>query len=140
MQGTFHLDAIPYSVGTGDNGSNLDMKVELLNKSQTVVGSYNPDLLLSATIDTTLQAGTYYVRVQSMGNIYAPDYASLGSYTISANIAPLGVLPVHQLQLHGANENNLHKFDWIITADETVTLSCLWISVKSVDSEIMYAI
>jgi hypothetical protein len=133
MQGRFHLDATPFSVGSGDDGSNLDIKLELMTNSQTVIGTYNPDLLLSATIDTMLQAGTYFLRVQSMGNIYAPEYASLGSYNLSAVITPVGVLPVHRLELHGAVDKNIHKFGWIIDADETVTDQILEVSYNGKD-------
>ncbi len=127
-QGKFHLDANPFSISGGDNGSNLDMQVELLNSAKNVVGSYNPELLLNATIDTTLLPGTYYVRVQSMGNIYAPDYASLGSYNITAVITPTTVLPLHLLEFHGNSENNIHNFNWTIVADETITQQVLEVS------------
>lgn len=120
MKGNFHLDANPYSVGSGDNGSNLDIKIDLLNSGKTVVGSYNPDLLLNATIDTTLNPGTYFLQIQSMGNKYAPEYATLGSYNLQATIIPFGTLPLHQLDLHGTNGNNRHLLDWTIVADETV--------------------
>ena len=127
-QEKFHLDANPYNVGTGDNGSNLDVQLELLNNSNTVIGTYNPDLLLSATIDTTLNAGTYYLRVSSSGNVYAPDYASLGSYTLSASIAPPTILPLHRLELYGATDNNKHKLNWIIDADEKLVQQTLEVS------------
>jgi hypothetical protein len=126
--GVFHLDANPYNVGSGDNGSNLDIKVDLLANSQTVLESYNPDLTLNATIDTTLNAGTYYLRVQSMGNIYAPDYASLGSYTLAASYAPLTVLPVHELELHGADNNGKHELNWSIDANEAIAQQMLEVS------------
>lgn len=123
--GRFHLDATPFNTGTGDAGSNLDMQVELINSSSTVVGTYNPDSLLSASIDTTLNAGTYYLRVQGKGNIYAPDYASLGSYNLQGSFTPGTILPLHKLELHGINENNKHRLNWIIEADETVTQQIL---------------
>jgi hypothetical protein len=125
MQGNFHLDANPYSVGSGDNGSNLDIKIELLNNTQNVIGSYNPDMLLNATIDTNLNAGTYFLRVQSVGNIYAPQYATLGSYNLTAAISPTGILPLHRLELYGVNENNQHRLNWTIVADETVVQQVL---------------
>jgi len=128
IQGIFHLDANPYNVGTGDNGSNLDVQVELLTNSNNVIGTYNPDLTLNATIDTTLNAGTYFLRVSSSGNIYAPDYASLGSYTLNASYNPLTALPVHRLELHGTNDNGQHKLNWIIDADETVIHQTLEVS------------
>jgi hypothetical protein len=128
VQGLFHLDANPYSIGSGDNGSNLDVKIELLAGNKNVVGTYNPELSLSSAIDTFLNAGTYYLRVQSSGNIYAPDYASLGSYSLSASYIPVTVLPLHHLQLNGINDNGKHKLNWTIEADEKVTQQTLEVS------------
>ena len=127
-RGLFHLDANPYSVASGDNGSNLDVKIELLSNSQTVVGTYNPDDLLNATIDTVLNAGNYFLRVASSGNAYAPDYASLGSYTLSASYSAGAVLPVHRFELHGTNDKGKHKLNWIIDADEKVVQQTLEVS------------
>jgi hypothetical protein len=120
-RGLFHLDANPYNVGTGDNGSNLDVQIDLSTGSKKVLATYNPDLLLNATIDTTLDAGTYYLTVQSSGNIYAPDYASLGSYTMAAAYTPFTVLPVHKLQLEGKNADGKDHLVWTVEADETLT-------------------
>jgi hypothetical protein len=128
IRGSFHLDANPYSIASDDNGSNLDVKIQLLSNGQTVLGTYNPDLLLNATVDTTLNAGTYFLRVEGSGNIYAPDYASLGSYTLSASYAPITALPVHRFELHGTNDNSKHKLNWIIDADETVVQQILEVS------------
>lgn len=128
VRGVFHLEANPYSVASGDNGSNLDVKLQLLSNGQTVLNTYNPDLLLSATIDTTLNAGTYFLRVEGSGNIYVPDYASLGSYTLAASYAPITTLPVHRFELHGTSDNGKHKLNWIIDADETVVQQTLEVS------------
>jgi hypothetical protein len=128
VQGLFHLDANPYSIGSGDNGSNLDVKIELLASNKNVIGTYNPELSLNATIDTFLNAGTYYLRVQSSGNVYAPDYASLGSYSLSASYIPVTVLPLHRLQLNGTNDNGKHRLNWVIEADEKVTQQNLEVS------------
>ena len=124
-KGWFHLDANPYNVGTGDNGSNLDVQLDLSTSSKKVLETYNPDLLLNATIDTTLDAGTYYLTVQSSGNMYAPDYASLGSYSLAAAYTPFTVLPIHKLQLEGKSVNGIDHLDWTIEADETVTQQVL---------------
>lgn len=128
VQGLFHLDANPYNVGSGDNGSNLDVNIELLTSNKNVVGTYNPDIALNASIDTFLNAGSYYLRVQGSGNAYAPDYASLGSYTLSASYLPVTVLPVHSLQLNGINDNGRHRINWIIEADEVISQQTLEVS------------
>lgn len=127
-QGIFHLDANPYSVASGDNGSNLDVEVRLLSNNKSVLNTYNPDVLLNATIDTTLNAGTYYLMVESSGNMYAPDYASLGSYALSATYTPATVLPLHRLELTGTNDNGNHRLNWIIDADEKLIQQTLEIS------------
>ena len=53
----FTLDAVPYNVGTGNAGSDLDMQVTLYNSSQTQLNVYNPGNTLSLVIDTTLNRG-----------------------------------------------------------------------------------
>ncbi len=115
----FNLSAVPYNVGTGDAGSDLDMQVSLYNNSHTLLNQYNPSLLLSSSIDTNLAAGNYYLKVEGKGNIYAPNYASLGSYSLVGTMS--GVLPLHRLELHGSIINDMHQLNWIIDADEPVT-------------------
>lgn len=117
--GPFHLDAKPFSTAAGDAGSNLDIKIEILNKNG-VIGTYNPANLLSASIDTVLNAGNYFLKITSTGNEFAPQYASLGSYTVEATNAPLAVLPLHKLELQGTTDRSTHKLNWVIEADETV--------------------
>jgi hypothetical protein len=131
-QGNFHLDASPYSIATANAGSNLDMQVELLNSSFNLLKTYNPDNSLNTTIDTLLPAGTYYLRIQGKGNVYAPEYASLGSYNLSASFAPSTTLPLYRLELAGTAENNRHKLNWIIEADENVTKQILEVSTNGI--------
>ena len=140
IMGLFHLDANPYNVGSGDNGSNLDVKIELLSSDQHVLNSYNPELVLNATIDTLLEAGTYFLRVQSMGNVYAPDYASLGSYTLTAFYAPLMVLPANHLELNAINDRGNHKLSWIIESDETITKQTLEFSLDGINFQTLNAL
>lgn len=126
--GYFHLDAIPYNIGSNYIGSNLDIEVELLSQGQTILGIFNPENSLSSSVDTMLEAGTYYIRVKGRGNMYAPEYASLGSYSINGSYIGGGALPVRKLQLQGSIENRRHTFSWIIDADETVTSQVLEVS------------
>ena len=118
--GNLHVDALPFSQGTGDAGSNLDMQVELVSSTQNLLGTYNPPLLLSASMDTLLGAGTYYLRVLGKGNIYAADYASLGSYDLKGTFTPSSVLALHRLELRGAVQDGRHSFNWVVDADERV--------------------
>ena len=127
-------DVLPYSVGAGNTGSNIDLQFEIIDKAQNVLGLYNPNNSLSASVDTTLNAGTYYLRIQGKGNEYAPNYASLGSYTIASAIAPVNTtLAVHKLQLRGITENKQHKLDWEIESDESVVSQSLEISTNGIN-------
>jgi len=125
------LSALPFSVATGDAGANVDIQLELSTKNGAVA-VYNPDMALSASIDTVLNAGTYYLTVKSSGNIYAPNYASLGSYTVNAALASIA-LPVHKLELKAAADNNHHNLDWEIVADETVVTQKVEVSTDGIN-------
>ncbi len=125
--GRFQLSAVPYNVGTGNAGSNLDLQITLFNNSQTQLNVYNPGTLLSSVIDTQLNAGTYYLRIEGKGNIYAPNYASLGSYALTGDFTA-GTLPLRRLELHGELVSDKHRLSWIIDADEAVTSQILEIS------------
>jgi len=62
----------------------LDVKIELQDSKGTTIGIYDIEDSLNAKIDTTLNAGTYYVIVDGTGNVNSKnDYGSLGSYTLS---------------------------------------------------------
>ncbi|MFL5787543.1 MAG: T9SS type A sorting domain-containing protein [Flavisolibacter sp.] len=131
--GNFHLDAIPFNIGSNDAGSDLDIQLDLYQNDQTLIGTYNPIYLLSSSIDTILNPGTYYIRVQAKGNMYAPEYASLGSYTLNAMFIPGTVLPIHKLQLNGKYENGKNRLDWTIIADEPITGQFIEISLNGRD-------
>ncbi|HKZ65794.1 MAG TPA: hypothetical protein VJ111_05540 [Chitinophagaceae bacterium] len=118
--GRFQLNAVPYNVGTGNAGSDLDMQVTLYNESQTLLNVYNPGALLNSIADTTLNSGTYYLRIEGKGNLYAPSYASLGSYTLKGNIEGGISLPLHKLELKVAQNEGKHQFNWIVEADEKI--------------------
>jgi len=122
------LDAIPYNVGTGDAGSDLDMQVTLYNSSQTVLNVFNPGMLLRSVIDTNLNAGLYYLKVEGRGNVYAPAYASLGSYALSAHAIQGTPLDLRKLELHGMTVGDKHQLNWIIDATEAVTKQTLEVS------------
>jgi hypothetical protein len=126
--GRFQLEAIPYNVGTGNAGSNLDLQVTLYNSAEEVVNVYNPGTLLSSVVDTTLSAGTYYAKIEGKGNAFAPEYASLGSYSLLASATPGVVLAVHRLELRGFVNGSKHELRWIIDADEEIVTQYLEIS------------
>lgn len=126
--GRFQLTAIPYNVGSGNSGSNLDLQITLYNSSQTLLNVYNPGTLLSSVIDTLLYPGTYYLKIEGKGNIYTPDYSSLGSYKLQGDFTAGIPLSVRRLELHGELVSDKHKLTWLIDADETMTKQTLEIS------------
>ena len=125
--GRFQMNAIPFNVGSSNSGSDLDLQVTLFNSAQTQLNVYNPGTTLNLFIDTNLNAGTYYVKIEGRGNAYAPNYASLGSYSIQASMLPVA-LPLRTLELHGALSGGKHKLDWTIDADEQVVSQTLEVS------------
>jgi hypothetical protein len=127
-QQQFKLSALPTSVGDGDAGSNLDMAIQLYDASKNLISTYNPEQSLSVSVDTTLDAGDYYMQVNATGNTYSSGYGSLGSYTLMAEESPLATLPVHRLELKGLVQSGSHKLNWIIEADETVVHQDLEVS------------
>jgi len=122
------LDAIPYNVGTGNSGSDLDLQVEVLDASYASIGTYNPGNLLSSVIDTFINAGTYYMRIDGKGNIYAPEYGSLGSYSLQVSFTDATLLPIRRLELRGRLDGDMHTLSWLIDADEQVMKQVIEVS------------
>jgi hypothetical protein len=114
----FRLLAYPESFGSANAGADVDVKVSLLNGTADTINRYNPDDLLNAGIDTVLQAGTYYLVVEGVGNVNLSDYGSLGHYMISGSL--IIPLPVHHLKLKGKVINGLHMLNWEFQADEEI--------------------
>jgi hypothetical protein len=75
-----------------------------------------------------LDPGTYFIAVDGVGNQYTSDYGSLGSYSITAIQSDPIILPVHKLELKGSTDNNRHKLDWNIEADEPILSQTLEVS------------
>ncbi|HKY90754.1 MAG TPA: PKD domain-containing protein [Nevskiaceae bacterium] len=74
---------------------NLDVLAELRNAGGTLVASANPTTTLSATISTTLAAGTYYLSVDGVGlgdplSTGYTDYGSVGEYHIKGTYPDSG--------------------------------------------------
>jgi hypothetical protein len=112
----FYLTAVPFNVGDNYIGANLDIKIELYNSPTNLIGTYDP-ATMSVTIDTILNAGTYYLKIDGTGNINIGEYGSLGSYTLNGIT---GALAIHEVRLAGKTDNNKHSLSWHITADEPI--------------------
>jgi hypothetical protein len=113
----FHLVATPYNVGAVMEGANLDIRLNLYNTAGVLLHAYDPATTMSVTVDTILNAGTYYVLLQGTGNANTSNYGSLGSYTLTG---AAGALPIHSIVLSGNNANNKHNLNWNIIADEPI--------------------
>jgi hypothetical protein len=121
VNGRFQLNGIPYNTGAGNSGSNMDVQVELYNAAQVLLNTYNSTTTLNAVVDSILSAGTYYLRVDGKGTQFAPDYGSIGAYTLQASVTAANPLPLKRLELQGESKNDRHSLSWIIEADEAVT-------------------
>lgn len=125
----FRLTAIPLNVGSGNEGANVDIKVTLMNGTDTI-GKYNPSTLLNAGIDTNLVAGTYYLVVDGVGNMYHSDFGSLGTYALTGTL--FSVLALHHFNLDGNTSNGKHQLSWVYSSDEQLKE---WVVEKSTDGK-----
>ncbi len=92
--GSFELTATPTPVAP-----NLDIELSLYDAGGNLVAVSNPESGLSATLSGFLSAGEYTVHVQGVGKgdpagTGYSDYASLGRYTLSGDVADAtGLVP-----------------------------------------------
>ena len=121
QNGRLHFDANPYSVGSNNEGADLDIKVTLLNAQSQVLQVYDPIDILNVSIDTTLNAGDYFFIIEGAGNINTSNYGSLGSYNLSGNFSPLFTTPIKEVKLTGKISNGKHLLSWSIIADEPLS-------------------
>jgi len=124
----FQLSAVPFNVGTNNDGSNLDIKVSLYNSSQSLINTYASNSTLNLIIDTSLGTGTYYFKVEGVGSTYAPSYGILGSYSVQGELIENTPLPVHKLELKGTFSQDKHILNWNVQADEAMTEQILEVS------------
>jgi hypothetical protein len=83
QNGQFKMNVNPYSVGANNSGANLDVRIILQNATGATIATYDYVDSLHAKIDTTLNAGTYYIMIDGAGNVNSVnDYGSLGAYTV----------------------------------------------------------
>jgi hypothetical protein len=135
--GRFKLDAVPFNLGDGYSGANLDLEVDLMSSATTVLGTYNPASTLKSGIDTMLNAGTYFLRLQGRGNSFTSEYASLGSYNLLGQFQAGIILPLHKLELHGIVEKSQHKLDWDIEAEEAVVKQTVEVSTNGQNFQVV---
>lgn len=101
------VDVIAFTTGAGpvaisivpDNLSpNVDLLVELRNAAGTLITTANPTATLSATIASTLTAGTYFLHIRGTGfgdplTTGYSSYGSIGSFVVTGQVVdPSGAL------------------------------------------------
>jgi hypothetical protein len=123
---SFQLNAIPFNVGSGNAGANLDLKVTLYNSLEGLLNTYSSSSTLSVIIDTILAPGTYYFKVQGVGNNYAPSYAIVGSYSIHGFI--IEPVPLRKLALALASEKGKRLLTWTINTEDSIAEQTLEVS------------
>jgi hypothetical protein len=84
--------SVTFTVNPSANAPDLDVLLTITDVAGNVLATDNPSLDLSASITTTLPAGTFYLQIDGTGNGTADegytDYASLGEYTIQGKVVP----------------------------------------------------
>ncbi|MBL7746170.1 MAG: hypothetical protein JNM19_01975, partial [Chitinophagaceae bacterium] len=118
--GLLSVRSKPVNAGPLNTAANSDILTELLNQSLNSLRSSNPADSLQASIDTMLNAGTYYIRVKPVANAYSGTYGMLGGYTVSGSFQQASVLPLRNLKLEGKITSGKHQLSWIVDADEAI--------------------
>ena len=126
----FHMEATPNSLGGNNVGANLDIKILLYDATKTLIRTYDPISVMSVTIDTSLNAGTYYFVLDGSGNLYSSNYGSLGAYRMTGF---MGALPIRNVSLSGSIENNKHKLNWDILSDDPILSQNLEVSADGIN-------
>jgi hypothetical protein len=103
----------------GSTKPNIDMELSILDSRGNIIGTYNPPTTLNISIDSFVNAGTYYLRLTNASNANVSNYGMLGDYTVSGATLP-ETLPVQSMKLNGKANNSNHELNWNIVADEPI--------------------
>jgi len=120
--GRLTINANPFSVAfiSSFASANIDLQVSLLNNAGSTIATFNPSTSIKALVDTTVNPGTYYVRVTNTSNVNTTNYGMLGNYLMSGTFVANSSLPVYSLVLTGNNNKSTHELNWNIVADEAL--------------------
>ena len=83
INSTKNLSLVPTNVGANNDGSNLDLVLNIYNSQGTLISTTNDPLILNAGIN--LPAGIYYISASTTDNQFTTRYGMLGKYIISIN-------------------------------------------------------
>jgi hypothetical protein len=89
--------------------SNLDVKAQLHDEGGGIIHTSDPMGLIGASFDVTLSAGDYYLSTDGIGwgtpmsnpPVGYSDYASLGAYSILAQVTSLAPPPTPTISTNG---------------------------------------
>ena len=90
---------VTLNIAPANIGANLDIIATLSDAQGKILATSNPVDLLSASINTTVAPGTYYLTIAGTGRAAItgdpgyPIYASLGQYQISGTVAGVTAAP-----------------------------------------------
>jgi hypothetical protein len=94
---------------------NLDIQADLYDTAGNLVASANPTTQLNANISASVSAGTYFLHVHATGygsaNTGFTDYASLGNYTITGEVAAATALTPFEFTVASLPENQRNPED-----------------------------
>jgi hypothetical protein len=97
---------------------NLNIKLQLTDQHGQTIFSRDLPNELSASLDTTLQAGNYVVSIEGAPTDYLPDYGSIGAYIVHGFVGV--TLPVHRFELKGHTSGHVHTLNWDYFTDEDI--------------------
>lgn len=114
-------------LGVVNFNGNVDLEVSLF-RNNTQLRVYNPLTSLGVVIDTLLEPGNYYLKVNNVSNSNIFKSTMIGSYTITGSFGGSVVVPVQYIDFNGSNINDKHKLTWQIVSDEPIDIIKLEVS------------
>jgi hypothetical protein len=75
------ISVIPFNLGANNSGANLDIVLKVYDSQGTLITTVDDASILNES--TTLNAGQYYISVNTTSNQYADKYGMLGRYSIN---------------------------------------------------------
>ncbi len=112
-----NFSVTPFSVGDHNAGADLDIRVTMYNSAKQVINVYDPGNTMSVTLDTSMDAGTYYLVIDGAGNSNTSNYGSLGSYKLSGLAFFVSSC---KASLSGSTSTDKHLLNWDIQCNESV--------------------
>lgn len=112
------VKAVPYWEGNENNNADLDISIMLYNEAHTLVKTFDPLESMSVAFETYLKAGTYYMVIDGVGNRFAGEYGSLGSYSI---IGSFKTPDAPKVVLSGKAQFGKDMLEWKTTSYEETT-------------------